>query len=51
VRQGIQGNPAQHVGRIVSLPKSGSRVGIFMGDHREDQHGKGEHEIADLSIQ
>jgi small subunit ribosomal protein S20 len=30
------------------LAKRDGRVGIFVGDHREDEHGKGEHEIAEL---
>ena len=51
MRQRIEGHPAKPVGCVVPLPERGCRVGIFMSAHGENQHGKGQHKIAELSIQ
>ena len=41
VRQRVEGDPAQAICRVVSLPERDRRVGILMSAHRENQHGKG----------
>ena len=51
MRQRIQGDATQEIGSVVSLPERRRRVGIFMGHHREDQHGEQEYKIAELLIQ
>ena len=49
--QRIESNPAKAVCRVVALPERNRRVGVFMSAHSENQHGEGQHKIAELSIQ
>jgi hypothetical protein len=51
VRNRIECHPAKHVCRVVPLPQCRGGVGIFMSDHGEDKHGKGEDEVAKLLFQ
>jgi hypothetical protein len=44
----VDGDPAQQVGRVVPLPQCHCRMGVFVRDHGEDQHGEQEYKLAEL---
>src|SRR5215217_595072 len=51
MRERIERHAAKHVGRVVALTEGRRRMSVFMSHHGKDEHGKGEHEVAELSIQ